>query len=210
MQIDDIMALGPVIPVIVIEDLEHAVPLARSLSAGGIRVLEITLRTPVGLAAIARISTEVEGVVVGAGTILNAHDLERSIAAGARFGVSPGTTSALLSEVERSGLPFLPGVANASNVMDVLAFGMNRMKLFPAEQSGGIGILKALGGPFPEVGFCPTGGVGPDNARDYLRQPNVRCVGGSWLAPQAVIREGQWSRITELARAACALSAQAS
>lgn len=209
MQIDDIMRLGPVIPVIVIEDIEHAIPLARALAAGGIRVLEITLRTPVGLDAIARISAEVEGVVVGAGTILNANDLERSIAAGARFGVSPGTTSTLLSEVQRSGLPFLPGVANASNVMDVLAFGMNRMKLFPAEQAGGIGMLRALGGPFPEVGFCPTGGVGPDNARDYLRQPNVRCVGGSWLAPQASIREGQWAGITELARAACALSAQA-
>ena len=207
MDIDEIMGLSPVIPVIVLDDADRAVPLARALVAGGIRVLEVTLRTAAALDAIRAIRAEVDGVVVGAGTILNEADLDRSIAAGAAFGVSPGSTRSLLAAIRDSGLPFLPGVANASNVMDVLEAGIDRMKLFPAEQAGGVAMLRALAGPFPDVAFCPTGGVGPGNAREYLAQPNVRCVGGSWIAPATAIAEGDWGRITELARAATELSA---
>ncbi|MCX7273170.1 MAG: bifunctional 4-hydroxy-2-oxoglutarate aldolase/2-dehydro-3-deoxy-phosphogluconate aldolase [Burkholderiales bacterium] len=206
MNISDIMAMGPVIPVIVIEEPDCAVPLARALAAGGVRVLEITLRTPAGLQAIRAIRSEVDGVVVGAGTVLNAGDLERSVAAGAEFIVSPGTTATLLAEVSACGLPFLPGVANASNVMSALDAGFDRMKLFPAEQAGGIGMLRALAGPFPMVRFCPTGGIGAANAREFLAQPNVPCVGGSWIAPADIVRARDWGRITELAKAASALT----
>jgi len=205
MHIDDIMGLGPVIPVIVLDDVDRAVPLARALAAGGVKVLEVTLRTPAALDAIRAICENVEGVVVGAGTLLNVRDLDLAMAAGAAFGVSPGTTHSLLTEVQDCELPFLPGVANASNVMDALEAGFDRMKFFPAEQAGGTPMLRALAGPFPAVRFCPTGGIGPANAREYLAQPNVRCVGGSWIAPEALIRERDWTRITELARSACAL-----
>lgn len=205
MNIDEIMRLGPVIPVIVVDTVERAVPLARALVEGGIRVLEVTLRTPVALDAIRAIRAEVPNAVLGAGTVLTPTDLERAMAAGASFAVSPGTTGALLAEVARCGLPWLPGVSTASNVMDTLDAGFDRMKFFPAEPAGGIPMLKALAGPFPAVRFCPTGGVGPANARDYLALANVPCVGGSWLAPNAAIEEGAWGRITELARAAVAL-----
>ena len=164
------------------------------------------VRTPAGLQAIRAIRSEVDGVVVGAGTVLNAGDLERSVAAGAEFIVSPGTTATLLAEVSACGLPFLPGVANASNVMSALDAGFDRMKLFPAEQAGGIGMLRALAGPFPTVRFCPTGGIGAANAREFLAQPNVPCVGGSWIAPADLIRARKWSRITELAKAASTLT----
>ncbi len=205
MNIDEIMHLGPVIPVIVVDTVERAVPLARALVEGGIRVLEVTLRTPAALDAIRAIRAEVPDAVLGAGTVLTPRDLERAMAAGATFAVSPGTTSALLAEVARCGLPWLPGVSTASNVMDVLDAGFDRMKFFPAEPAGGIPMLKALAGPFPAVRFCPTGGVSPANARDYLALANVPCVGGSWLAPGTAIQEGAWGRITELARAAAAL-----
>lgn len=206
MNIDDILAQGPVIPVIVVEDAASAVPLARALAAGGVRVLEITLRTAAAPEAIRAIRAEVDGVVVGAGTILSPADVERTLALGVDFGVSPGTTPSLLAEVRRCGLPFLPGVASASEVMGAMEAGFERLKFFPAEQAGGIAMLRALSGPFPGAAFCPTGGVGPGNAADYLAQPNVRCVGGSWLAPAAAIRERAWSRVTELARAASAIS----
>ncbi len=208
MKIDEIMSLGPVIPVIVIDSTHDAVALARALASGGVTVLEVTMRTPVALDAIRAIRAEVEGVVVGAGTILNPRDLQLALAAGAEFGVSPGATNSLLSAVEQSGLAFLPGVATASNVMAAVQAGFERLKFFPAEQAGGIAMLRALSGPFPGVRFCPTGGVGPDNAQAYLALPNVRCVGGSWIAPSAAIREQAWGKITSLARAASALSAR--
>jgi 2-dehydro-3-deoxyphosphogluconate aldolase/(4S)-4-hydroxy-2-oxoglutarate aldolase len=205
--IDEILSAGPVIPVIVIERASDAVSLARALASGGVRVLEVTLRTLAALDAIRAIRAEVDGVVVGAGTILNARDLDHALAAGAEFGVSPGTTTSLLSEVKQSGLAFLPGVATASNVMTAMEAGFEQLKFFPAQQAGGLGMLRALSGPFPTVHFCPTGGVGAENAPDYLALSNVRCVGGSWIAPAAAIREQAWSRITDLARAASALSA---
>jgi len=204
--IDDILAQGPVIPVIVLEDAASAVPLARALAAGGVRVLEITLRTAAAPEAIRAIRAEVEDVVLGAGTILSPVDLERTLALGVDFGVSPGTTPSLLAEVRRCGLPFLPGVASASEVMGAMESGFDRLKFFPAEQAGGIAMLRALSGPFPGAAFCPTGGIGPGNVEQYLAQPNVRCVGGSWLAPAAAIREREWSRITDLARAASSLA----
>ena len=206
MNIDEIMSLGPVIPVIVIDRASDAVSLARALASGGVTVLEVTLRTPAALDAIRAIRAEVEGVVVGAGTILTARDLDDALAAGAEFGVSPGATPSLLSDVKQSGLAFLPGVATASNVMTAMEAGFERLKFFPAQQAGGLGMLRALSGPFPAVRFCPTGGVGPENAHDYLALPNVRCVGGSWIAPAPAIREQAWSRIADLARAASALS----
>lgn len=206
MHIEDILAHGPVIPVIVLEDAACAVPLARALAAGGVRVLEITLRTSAALEAIRAIRAEVDNVVVGAGTILTPSDLERTLALGADFGVSPGTTPTLLAEARRCGIPFLPGVASASELMVATESGFDRLKFFPAEQAGGVAMLRALAGPFPGVAFCPTGGVGPGNATDYLAQPNVRCVGGSWIAPADAIRERAWNRITDLARAASCLA----
>ena len=205
MNVLDIMRTGPVIPVIVIERLEHAVPLARALVAGGVRVLEVTLRTAVGLEAIAAIAKEVEGAIVGVGTITAPEDFARARAAGARFGVSPGLTPALVEAQRTSGLPWLPGVMTPSDVIAARAAGLSALKLFPAQQAGGLEMLKALRGPFPDVVFCPTGGVTPATAPTFLALPNVACVGGSWLTPADAIAAGDWSRIEALARAAAAL-----
>ena len=201
----EILRVGAVIPVIVIERFDDAVPLARALVAGGVRVLELTLRTPAALQAIKAIAGEVDGVIVGAGTITRAADFERCLRAGAAFGVSPGLTAALADAAKASGLPWLPGVMTPSEVIAARAAGFQQLKLFPAQQAGGIGMLKALAGPFPEVAFCPTGGISATNARDYLSLPNVACVGGSWLAPAEAIAAGDWTRITALAREAQAL-----
>jgi len=205
MNVLEIMRIGPVIPVIVVEKIEHAVPLARALVAGGVRVLELTLRTPVALQAIEAIAREVEGAIVGVGTITRAEDFDRSIKAGAVFGVSPGLTPALVAAARASALPLLPGVMTPSDVIAARAAGFNELKLFPAQQAGGIGMLRALAGPFPDVTFCPTGGVSAATAPDFLALPNVACVGGSWLTPRDAIDAGDWARITALAREATAL-----
>ena len=187
-----------VIPVLTIERLEDAVPLARALVAGGVRVLEVTLRTAVAVEAAKAIIAEVPDAIVGIGTILNADDLARAKALGAQFGISPGATPDLLKAAAASALPFAPGVATASELMQALAHGFNLVKFFPAEQSGGIKALRALAGPFPDARFCPTGGIGEANAAAWLSEPNVVAVGGSWLCPAADIRSGNWAGISAI------------
>jgi 2-dehydro-3-deoxyphosphogluconate aldolase/(4S)-4-hydroxy-2-oxoglutarate aldolase len=182
MDIEAIMRLGPVIPVLVIEDAAHAAPIARALVAGGLRALEVTLRTPAALEAIAEMS-RVEGAVVGAGTVLNAADLRASTEAGARFIVSPGLTEPLAEAVAAVAIPYLPGVATAGDIMRGLDLGLNHFKFFPAETAGGRTALKSLAAPFFRARFCPTGGVSEANAGDWLATPGVLCVGGSWLVP---------------------------
>lgn len=205
MKVIDIMQMGPVIPVIVVERIEHAVPLARALVAGGVRVLELTLRTPAALDAMRAIANEVEGAIVGAGTITRAEDFEACVKAGAVFGVTPGLTPALIAAAKEGGLPLLPGVLTPSEVIAARAAGFQQLKLFPAQQAGGVGMLKALAGPFPDVMFCPTGGISAAVAREYLALPNVACVGGSWLAPRELVAAGSWQEITRLARETVAL-----
>jgi 2-dehydro-3-deoxyphosphogluconate aldolase/(4S)-4-hydroxy-2-oxoglutarate aldolase len=187
-----------VIPVLTIEKVEHAVPLAKALVAGGVRTLEVTLRTDAAVAAARAIIAEVPDAIVGIGTILNAHDLARAIALGAKFGISPGLTPDLLKAAAASDLPFAPGIATASELMQALAAGFDTLKFFPAEQAGGIKALRSLAGPFPNVRFCPTGGIGEANAATWLAEPNVLCVGGSWLCPAADIRSGNWAGITAM------------
>ncbi|WP_370207881.1 bifunctional 4-hydroxy-2-oxoglutarate aldolase/2-dehydro-3-deoxy-phosphogluconate aldolase [Pararhodobacter marinus] len=196
--------LAPVIPVIVVDDLDHAVPLAEALVAGGLPVLEVTLRTPCALDAI-RAMAAVPGARVGAGTVLSAHDAANAKAAGATFAVSPGATPALIAACTAQGLPLLPGAASASEVMALLERGYRTLKFFPAGPAGGPAMLKALGGPLPQATFCPTGGVSLANATDYLSLANVACVGGSWVAPAKMMAAGDWAGITELAREAAAL-----
>lgn len=205
MTIIELMRLGPVIPVIVIDKVDDAVPLARALVAGGVRVLEVTLRTPAALEAIARIAAEVEDAIVGVGTITRAADFAAAIKAGARFGVSPGLTPELVAAARASELPLLPGVMTPSDVIAAGAAGYTEMKLFPARQAGGVAMLKALAGPFPDLTFCPTGGITLETAPEFLALPNVACVGGSWLTPKAAIERKDWDTITRLARAAAEL-----
>lgn len=200
----EICGLAPVVPVLVIDDPARAADLARALVAGGLPALEVTLRTPGALEAI-RAMAAVEGGVVGAGTLLTPADVKAAKAAGARFGVSPGATDRLLEACEHEGLPLLPGAATASEVMRLFERGYSTMKFFPAEVAGGAAALKAIGAPIPQVRFCPTGGVGPKNAADYLALPNVMCVGGSWVAPKDKVAAGDWAGIEALARAAAAL-----
>lgn len=202
----DIASHGPVIPVIVIDRVEDALPLAEALLAGGVKVLEVTLRTAVGLPAIEAIARHLPEAVVGVGTVLNAEDARRASEAGARFAVSPGYTSEIGSACKRLNLPLLPGVATSSEIMMALADGLSFLKLFPAEAVGGIPLLKSWVSPFGGVSFCPTGGIAAATAPDYLALPNVRCVGGSWLTPADAVRAGDWGRITVLAKAAQALS----
>jgi 2-dehydro-3-deoxyphosphogluconate aldolase/(4S)-4-hydroxy-2-oxoglutarate aldolase len=193
---------GPVIPVIVIERVEQAVPMARALVAGGVRVLEVTLRTPAGLPGIEAIAREVPEAIVGAGTVRSVADVKASQAAGARFAVSPGYTHEVGAACREVGLPLLPGVATASEVMAAQADGLSFLKFFPAQAAGGIPLLKAWAGPFPDVVFCPTGGITTANARDYLALPNVKVVGGSWLTPADAMAKGDWARLTALAQEA--------
>ncbi|GLR86025.1 bifunctional 4-hydroxy-2-oxoglutarate aldolase/2-dehydro-3-deoxy-phosphogluconate aldolase [Bradyrhizobium iriomotense] len=187
-----------VIPVLTIERLEDAVPLARALVAGGVKTLEVTLRTSVAIEAAKAMISEVPEAIVGIGTILNPADLARAEALGVKFGISPGGTPDLLKAAADSALPFAPGIATASELMQALALGFDVAKFFPAEQAGGIKGLRALGGPFPNVRFCPTGGVGEANAATWLAEPNVLAVGGSWLCPAAEIRAGNWAGITAI------------
>ena len=200
----EIMRSASVIPVIAIDDPEHAVPLARALVAGGIRVLEVTLRTPHGLAAI-RAMAQVEGAIVGVGTLTQGEEFAAARDAGAVFGVSPGLTAALIEALRKSGLALLPGVMTPSEVMAAREAGFRELKLFPAVPAGGVGMLSAIAGPLPDVTFCPTGGISAANAPQFLALKNVACVGGSWLTPKETIWAGDWERITELARQAAAL-----
>lgn len=209
MTIDDILTRAPVIPVVTIEDAAAAVPLARALIAGGLPVIEITLRTPAALEAIGRIARELPEAVVGAGTLCNAADLARAGDAGAEFAVSPGVTPALLEAGAAGGPPLLPGIATASELMAAREAGYRRLKFFPAEPAGGIGTLKAFAGPFPEIRFCPTGGVTADNAAAYLALETVLCVGGSWMVPPAAVAAGDWDDIGRLARRAAGLRSHA-
>jgi 2-dehydro-3-deoxyphosphogluconate aldolase/(4S)-4-hydroxy-2-oxoglutarate aldolase len=190
-----------VIPVIVLNDVAHAVPMARALLAGGIRMLEITLRTPQALACMEAIANEVEGAVVGAGTVRSPADAAAAVKAGARFAVSPGYTPAVGQACKDLGLPLLPGVATGSEIMTAQEDGYTELKFFPAMQAGGPAMLKAWSGPFFDVKFCPTGGVTPGNALEFLSLPNVACVGGSWLVPADALAQGDWARIESLARA---------
>lgn len=201
----ELLALGPVLPVIVIADAGVAVALAEALLAGGVRTLEVTLRTPAAYDAIARIRQHVPQAIVGAGTVLNRAQWERAVDSGAQFGVSPGFSAEIAAVARQTSLPFLPGVATASECMAALDAGFSVQKLFPAEAVGGRALLKSLYGPLPQVMFCPTGGINPELATSYLALPNVACVGGSWLAPDDAQRAGDWQRITELARTATAL-----
>ena len=201
----DVMRDAPVIPVIVLDEVAQAVPLARALVEGGIRMLEVTLRTPAALACIEAIAREVPQAVPGAGTVRSAADAKAAASAGARFAVSPGYTPAVGEACRATGLPLLPGVATASEVMRAQEDGYSELKFFPAMQAGGAAMLKAWAGPFTDVRFCPTGGVSAANAREFLSLPNVVCVGGSWLTPAEAVKAGDWARITQLAREATAL-----
>ncbi|WP_020394688.1 bifunctional 4-hydroxy-2-oxoglutarate aldolase/2-dehydro-3-deoxy-phosphogluconate aldolase [Thiolinea disciformis] len=198
--IKEICQQVPVIPVLVVKDVAHAVPLAEALVSGGLHVLEVTLRTPAALEVIRAMST-VQGAIVGAGTVLNAQDVQAAKQAGATFAVSPGATESLLAAAETEQLALLPGASTASEVMYLLERQYTALKFFPAESVGGIGMLKSLYGPLPAVSFCPTGGISPRNAADYLALPNVMCVGGSWLAPEDLVQAGLWDSIAALAEA---------
>ena len=203
--ISQIMHTAPVIPVITIEKLEHAIPLARALVKGGLPVLEITLRTECALAAITAIANELPEAIVGAGTIINRRTYEQALAAGAQFIVSPGHTPELLACAAEHKLPFLPGVNTPGEIMQLLEAGISAMKFFPAEAAGGIPMLKAFSAPLPQALFCPTGGISMSNAKDYLALPNVACVGGSWMVNKNLVDNQQWQDIMALARTAAEL-----
>ena len=200
-----VMQDAPVIPVIVLNDVAHAVPMARALLAGGVRMLEVTLRTPQALACMEAIARDVPEAVVGAGTVRSSADAQAAAMAGARFAVSPGYTAQVGRACKDLGLALLPGVATGSEIMMAQEDGLTELKFFPAMQAGGTAMLKAWAGPFAEVSFCPTGGVTPGNAPELLALPNVLCVGGSWLVPADAMQAGDWERITQLARASLQL-----
>lgn len=202
---DEVLELSPVVPVVAIDDPAQAVPLARALLDGGVRTIEITLRTPAGLTAIERVAAEVPGIVPGAGTITEPGQAELAARAGAQYLVTPGTTEALLDDVAASGLPYLAGASTVSEAMRLAERGATAMKFFPAEPSGGTAYLKAIAGPLPHLRFCPTGGISARNAPDYLALPSVSCVGGSWLSSPDLLAAGDWARITALASEAAAL-----
>ncbi|MGP4049298.1 bifunctional 4-hydroxy-2-oxoglutarate aldolase/2-dehydro-3-deoxy-phosphogluconate aldolase [Streptomyces sp. 2A115] len=197
-----VLDLAPVLPVVVIDDVADAVPLARALVAGGLPAIEVTLRTPVALDAIRAIADGVPGAVVGAGTVITPAQVVDTVAAGARFLVSPGWTDVLLDAMAAAGVPFLPGVSTTSEVVALLERGVSEMKFFPAQAAGGTAYLKALAGPLPQARFCPTGGISPGNAPEYLALPNVHCVGGSWMLPPDAVAARDWARVEALAREA--------
>jgi 2-dehydro-3-deoxyphosphogluconate aldolase/(4S)-4-hydroxy-2-oxoglutarate aldolase len=202
MNILEVMRTGPLIPVLTIDDASRAVPLARALVAGGIRVLEITLRTPAALAATRAIAAEVQGAITGVGTLTSKSQFREAKAAGALFAVSPGFTPQLAEGARESGLPLLPGVMTPSDIIAATAAGYKQLKFFPAQPAGGTAMLKAFAGPFPDVTFCPTGGITPQTAKEFLALPNVACIGGSWVAPADAVAGGDWDKITQLAAAA--------
>ncbi|MFD9910307.1 bifunctional 4-hydroxy-2-oxoglutarate aldolase/2-dehydro-3-deoxy-phosphogluconate aldolase [Streptomyces sp. NPDC059063] len=202
---DSVLDLAPVIPVVVVDSAEAAVPLARALVAGGLPAIEVTLRTPAALDAIRAVAAEVPDAIVGAGTVISARNVEDAVAAGARFLVSPGWTEALLDAMRGSGVPFLPGVSTTSEVVALLERGVRELKFFPAEAAGGTAYLKSLAGPLPQARFCPTGGISAASAPSYLALKNVGCVGGSWMLPADAVAAGDWARVESLAREAAAL-----
>lgn len=204
--IEAILKLAPVVPVLIIEDPATAVPLARAMVAGGLKAIEVTLRTERAVEAVRAIAAEVEGAVIGVGTVMNADQVSQSVAAGARFMVSPGASPGLLSAVAESPVPLLPGSASASEAMTLLEHGYHLQKFFPAEPAGGAAYLKSLASPLPAIRFCPTGGISRDSAGRYLALPNVICVGGSWVAPADKVAAGDWAAIEALARDAAGLS----
>jgi 2-dehydro-3-deoxyphosphogluconate aldolase/(4S)-4-hydroxy-2-oxoglutarate aldolase len=205
MNLLEIMRASPVIPVIAVDDINHAVPMARALVAGGIRVLEVTLRTEHGLAAIRAIAEQVPDAILGVGTLTRREDFAAARDAGAIFGVSPGLTTELIEGSRSSGLPLLPGVMTPSEVMSAREVGYRQVKLFPAVPAGGVGMLNAIAGPLGDMMFCPTGGISQETAPQFLACKNVACVGGSWLTPKDAMAAGDWARITELAKAAASL-----
>ena len=200
----DVLNTCSVVPVIVINNLDHAIPLAKALLAGGVKVLEVTLRTPVAIEAIKMISEEVPKAVVGAGTVATQEDLNAVAEAGGVFAISPGLTPALLSAAINGPIALIPGISTASELMLGMEYGLREFKFFPAEAAGGIKMIKSIGGPFPQATFCPTGGISPANYKEYLSLKNVACVGGSWLAPTDALEQGDYQKITDLARKAIA------
>jgi 2-dehydro-3-deoxyphosphogluconate aldolase/(4S)-4-hydroxy-2-oxoglutarate aldolase len=200
----DVLNTGPVVPVIVINNLDHAVPLAKALVAGGVKVLEVTLRTSVAIEAIRKIAQEVPDAVVGAGTVATEDDLHAVAEAGGVFAISPGLTPTLLTAAINGPIALIPGISTASELMFGMEYGLREFKFFPAEAAGGIKMIKSIGGPFPQATFCPTGGISPDNYKNYLELKNVACVGGSWLAPTDALEQGDYQKITDLARKAIA------
>jgi 2-dehydro-3-deoxyphosphogluconate aldolase/(4S)-4-hydroxy-2-oxoglutarate aldolase len=206
LSVDELVTLAPVVPVVVIDDIADAVPLAEALVRGGLPAIEVTLRTSAAMAAIERIAAEVPGAVVGAGTVTTSGQVADALAAGARFLVSPGATPTLLDALQASGVPFLPGASSASDLVALVERAISTAKLFPAELVGGVKALKAFAGPFPALRFCPTGGIHAGNAPEYLAQPNVVCVGGSWMLPKNAIAARDWDAIEALAAEAAALT----
>ncbi len=199
---EKILTTGPVVPVIVVNKLEHAVPMAKALVAGGVRVLEVTLRTPVAMEALRLMIKEVPDAIVGAGTVINTQQLQEVTEAGAQFVISPGITEPLLKAAVEGPVPLIPGISTVSELMTGMDYGLREFKFFPAEANGGVKALQAIGGPFPQVRFCPTGGISPANYRDYLALKSVLCIGGSWLVPNDALESVDWDRITRLAREA--------
>lgn len=198
----DVFATSPVVPVLVIKKLEHAVPLAKALIAGGINILEVTLRTPVALEAIELIAKELPDAMIGAGTVTNAEQLQQVTDAGAKFAISPGMTAELLAAGQAGPIALIPGISSTSDLMRARDAGYTHLKFFPAEAVGGVKAIKSIAGPFPNMVFCPTGGISLSNYHDYLALPNIHCVGGSWLAPDALMDAGDWDAITQLAKEA--------
>ena len=202
----EVFSRSPIIPVMIIDQVDDAVPLAKALLAGGLTVLEITLRTGAALEAIKRIADEVPGAIVGAGTVTNANDLLAVEKAGGVFAISPGLTPTLLRDANQGRLALIPGISTPSELMLGMEMGYSEFKFFPAAAAGGVKMLKSIGGPFPQATFCPTGGISPENYREYLALPNVACVGGSWIVPKDAIAAGDWQQITDLARSALTFS----
>lgn len=197
-----ILTTGPVVPVIIVNKLEHAVPMAKALVAGGVRVLEVTLRTPVAMDALRMMIDAVPEAIVGAGTVINSQQLQEVTEAGAQFVISPGVTESLLKAAIEGPVPLIPGISTVSELMTGMEYGLREFKFFPAEANGGVKALQAIAGPFPQVRFCPTGGISPKNYRDYLALNSVLCIGGSWLVPNEALEAGDWDRISRLAREA--------
>jgi 2-dehydro-3-deoxyphosphogluconate aldolase/(4S)-4-hydroxy-2-oxoglutarate aldolase len=200
----EIFATGPIVPVLVINKVEDALPIAEALLAADVKVLEVTLRTPAALDVISLIAKELPEAIVGTGTVTNRHQLQQSIDAGAKFAISPGLTKDLLQAGNESSIALIPGIASISELMDAADLGYNHLKFFPAEASGGVNAIKSIGGPFPDIKFCPTGGINLNNVRDYLALSNVACCGGSWLVPNSAVENKDWSAITKLANDALA------
>ena len=200
----DLFAMGPIVPVLVINNIEDALPIAEALLAAGVKMLEVTLRTPVALDVINIIANELPEAIIGSGTVTNRQQLQQSIDAGAKFAISPGLTKDLLQAGNEGNIALIPGISSISELMDASDYGYNHLKFFPAEFSGGVNAIKSIGGPFPDIKFCPTGGINLKNIRDYLALPNVVCCGGSWLVPNEVVESKDWSEITKLAKEALA------